>query len=275
MKIILIFLLMAFTALPALAAEKETAYERVMRTGTLKVGYFVWPPYMMKDPNTGALSGSSADVVKSLSGLLDLKVEWVQMAGLGTQIEDFKRGTYDVVVSDGPYVFSMIKFVDFSNPLFYAPVYAYGRADDERYNSLEQLNAPDITFVGIDGDLSVDLVMRLFEKAKLDTLPVSTDPGMMMQNVSTKKADITILDPPSISTFNKSNKPGLDMVSSEPVAVYPIGFSMMKDDGKLLTLINSGIAAMHNTGSTEPILEKWFPEKNSYYPVLKPYEVKK
>jgi ABC-type amino acid transport substrate-binding protein len=97
----------------------------------------------------------------------------------------------------------------------------------------------------------------------------------MMLNIKTGKADVGILDPGSVNTFNKNNNPGLKaFAENTPVAVYPIGYSMMKDDGKLLTMINGAVAAMHNTNAVNPVLEKWLPEKGSYYPVAKPYDVK-
>jgi ABC-type amino acid transport substrate-binding protein len=258
------------------AADKESAYDRVMRTGVLKVGYTVWPPYQIQDPNTGKISGISAEYVDIIRKILDLKIEWVPLTGLGTQVEGLKRGMYDVVVNDGPYVFTMIKFIDFSEPVFYAPVFAYRRDDDKRFHSLKDLNSPDVRFVGLDGDLSVDLVNRFYPKAKLDTLPASTDPGMMMTNIRTGKEDVAIIDPGSVNTFNKNNKHGLAIISpNTPVAVYPIGFSLMKDDGKLLTLINGAVAAMHNTNTVDPILKKWLPEKGAYYPVAKNYETPK
>ena len=34
------------------SGAKESAYDRVLRTGVLKCGYSVWPPYYTQDPNT-------------------------------------------------------------------------------------------------------------------------------------------------------------------------------------------------------------------------------
>ena len=59
-------------------AKKETTYERVMRTRTIRCGYFVWPPFLTKDLNTGALSGLNYDVAEEMGKLLDLKIEWSQ-----------------------------------------------------------------------------------------------------------------------------------------------------------------------------------------------------
>ncbi|MEJ0063364.1 MAG: transporter substrate-binding domain-containing protein [Alphaproteobacteria bacterium] len=274
-KFLSICLLVLIAALPAAAQDKkESAYERVMRTGTIKAGYSVWPPYQIKDPNTGEISGVAADHMKIFANLLGLKVEWVELPGVGTEVEELKSGRCDVAVNDGPYVFSMIKFIDFADPLFYVPVHAYVRQDNKRFHKLEELNSPDVTFVGLDGDLSVSLVGLFYPKAKLRTLPATSDPSMMMTDINTGKADVAIIDPGTVHNFNKNNKPGLSAFAPDaPVAVYPIGYGAMKDDGKLLAMINSATAMMHNTNAVNPVLEKWIPEKDSYYFVAKPYEV--
>ena len=272
---IFIFIIALMIAMPAMAQDKakESAYDRVIRTGVLKVGYFVWPPYQIQDPNTGELSGFTIDYMKVIASLLDVKVEYVPMAALGTQVEEFSKGRIDVAATDGPYVFTMLKFVDFSDPLFYAPVYAYGRVGESRFKTLQDLNAEGVTFVGLDGDLSADLVRRNYPKAKLTTLPVGTDPGQMMMNVQTSKADAVIIDPGSVITFNANNELDLSIIApGTPVAMYPIGFSMAKDDGKLLTVMNGVVAALLNTNSMEPFVEKWFPESGTIYLPRRPYE---
>lgn len=274
MKLVLFILALVTFACPAFAAGKESAYDRVMRTNTLRVGYSIWPPYTIQDPNTGELSGMGVDIAELTASFLDVKLEWVQMTGYGTQVEALKQGMYDITINDGPYVFTTIKFVDFSDPYVYAPVFVYGRDDETRFKTLDDLNKPEVTFIGLDGDLSVDLVNRLYAKAKLDTLPATTDPGILMTNVAIKKGDVTILDPGSIHTFNKNNKPGLKNLSpKEAVAVYPIGFAVAKGEDKLLNMLNGAVAAMINTNTINPIIKKWLPEEGAFYPVDASYKV--
>lgn len=55
-----VVLLMAF---PAFAAEKESSYDRVMRTRTLRCGYGIFQPMIMKDPNTRKISGIFVDIM--------------------------------------------------------------------------------------------------------------------------------------------------------------------------------------------------------------------
>lgn len=57
-KILLSFFLLLVFAASAWAGDaKESAYDRVMRTGTIRCGYFIWPPGFSIDPNVGKRSG--------------------------------------------------------------------------------------------------------------------------------------------------------------------------------------------------------------------------
>src|ERR1017187_10069906 len=75
---------------------KESAYDRVMRTGTLRSGYIAWPPYFSLDPNTKILSGVSKDISDSAARILGLKIEYIDVPNAG-QVENFKSGKIDAM----------------------------------------------------------------------------------------------------------------------------------------------------------------------------------
>src|SRR4051812_48435106 len=79
------------------AIRKETAYERILRTGTLRCGYGIWPPVMlMKDANTGKISGVLVDITKEMAKALNLKVEWIEETGWAEWAEALKAHRFDV-----------------------------------------------------------------------------------------------------------------------------------------------------------------------------------
>ena len=45
---------------------KESTYERVIRTGEIRCAYAVYEPPLIKDPNTGKLSGIFYDVMEEV-----------------------------------------------------------------------------------------------------------------------------------------------------------------------------------------------------------------
>ncbi|MCB9987869.1 MAG: transporter substrate-binding domain-containing protein [Rhodospirillales bacterium] len=273
----LVFLALCY-ALPvtvhAADNEKESVYERVMRTGTLRCGYYPWPPFFEVDLNTGNVGGMMAEISKAVGDILDIDVEFVQMSALGYQVTELEKGIYDAFCVDSYYVFSSIKYLDYSTPEFYAPVFVYVRADDDRFQSNADLNKADVSFVGIDGDISVTMVEHSFPDAKIVTLPANSDGAQIMMNVTTRKADAAIIDPGIVEVFNRTNIPGLKRLDLDaPVATYPIGISVLKGEVKLLNMLNGAISALQNTNSIEPILKRYDPAGEALYPVAKPYTV--
>lgn len=240
-------------------AKEESTYERVMRTGEIRCGYNMWPPYKDRDINTGEEIGIDIEVSKEFEKITDLKFKFIEVA-LGQNVEDLNSGKIDAMCGTGPWQLSQIKYIDFSQPAYFAPVYIYVRGDETRFNTLGDLNTADVTFVGIDGDLSADLKNRLFPKAKASSLPQMAQSSQLLLDVALSKADATIYDPQAAKDFNKNNESQVKPLFEEPLAVYGIGFSVRKGEKDMLNLFNSGINIMKDIGVIRPILRRYDPD---------------
>ena len=262
--VILAFLLMA--ASPAFAAEKESAYDRVMRTGVIRCGYMPWPPFFDVDPNTGELGGLNREIFDQVFKLLDLKVQYVEVT-LGFHVNELNEGKVDAICGDGPWIISAAKQVDYGDAYVYQPVYVYVRAAEIRAD----MDNAGVTFAGIDGDLSVDLKNFRFPKAKMHSLPSLSDPTALMMEVITGKADAAIIDSMSARRILETNPGRLKRLGGgKPLAVYPNTFSVAKGEDKLLKTINAGVAAALDIGLVDAILGKYDPAGNLLQ-VNKPY----
>lgn len=97
----LLLLILLLTVAPAFAAEtKESAYDRVIRTGTIRCGYAISPPVMVQDPNTKKLSGLDYDLWQEIGKDLGLKIEFVEEAGWGNFIEGLRSNRYDAFCTE-------------------------------------------------------------------------------------------------------------------------------------------------------------------------------
>ncbi len=59
----------------------DKVYTRVLKSGVIHCAYAVYPPGLVKDPNTQKVSGVFADVVEAAASGLGLKVEWTTEVG--------------------------------------------------------------------------------------------------------------------------------------------------------------------------------------------------
>lgn len=274
MRLLLGLLLIVLTASSSASAADETAYERVMRTGVLKCGVFAWPPYFEVDQNTRKMGGKAKPFYDAVASLLDLKIEYIEL-NFATYVEDMKRGRVDAFCNDGPYTISLAKQVNYVRPWLYAPVFAYGRADETRIKTLDDFNAAEFKFVGMDGDLSVDLKNRLFPDAQLVSVSTMTDYSQMLLDIVGKRADAMILDVPSFDKFNANNPHKIKALTQKPLAVYPVGLSVIKSEHELWQTLNTATDMAINMGYADKALHELDPTGKALYPVEKPYRAPK
>ena len=256
----ILFLLFALFPVLTYAAETSSAYDRVIAKNELTCGVVIWPPYKELDPNTKEWKGFSIDLYRQMFATLDIKVNFKEVV-LGTQLQDLNSGRIDAMCDDGPWTLSAGKFVEFANPVYASIVYPYIRKGDTRFKSRADLNNENITFTGIDGDLSSDLVHRLFPKAKMMSMPAITDVSQLFLNVKTKKADVVICDPVAFETFEKSNSGVLQPLSKDkPLGIYKNTATVKKGDTKMLGLINEAIDNAQAFGITDELLDSVDPK---------------
>jgi len=260
----------------AATQQQESAYDRVMRTGTLRCAYIVWPPYLIKDVNTGELSGVTHDVFETAAKTLNIRIEWSGEYIVGQQLETLKSGRADALCHDGPWTRSAMPFLAYSTPLFYVPVYLYMKTGNVLADSdiISLFNSPDHTLSALDGDLSLDLAQSLLPQAKLVTLPNSADASLLMENVTTDKADGVIIDPLSVEFFNQGKEVQLQLAGDgTPVAVYPVVLSTLPHETALLDMLNRSFNFLADTGQISQIIRKYDPSMKAIWPPVNRYQL--
>ncbi|HBM91165.1 MAG TPA: hypothetical protein DD400_04750 [Rhodospirillaceae bacterium] len=259
MKIVA-FLLILFVSFVAPAHAASSAYDRVMKTNKIVLGVIPWSPYREKNLETKEWSGFAVEVCRRAFATMDIKVTFKEVI-FGMQVQDLNIGRVDAHCDEGPWTMSAGKFVEFSMPYFATPVFPFVRAGEMRFKKRSDLNHPSVHFVGIDGDLSSDLVHRIFPKAKFSSMSSLTDVSQLYLNVSTGKADAVIGDPASFGVFNKSNPGKLKpLFQNQPLGPYKSVVSVKKGDMKLLGLVNQAIDNALTFGIVDEILDRYDPK---------------
>ncbi len=242
----------------ASGASRETSYERVMRTGTIRCGYAIWHPELIKDANTGRLSGYDYDVMNKLGEVLGLKVQWVEETGWGGAAEEaLISGRYDMVCNGvwGPPARS--KAAIFSQPFVRHPLFVVVYPGlKQNQTSFLWLNDTSHTMAVMKGTIFDILAQEIFPKAKLlDTMTLSSD-GDILQDVKFHKADFSISNATSIDKFLQNNPAAFDVIS-EPVATVSGAFLLANDDPRLKFVIDKGIDFLLDSGFVQRTMEHY------------------
>lgn len=235
----------------------ETVYDRVMRTKTLRCGYNLEPPMLSLDANTGKIQGATADIVERMGNLLGLKVEWAERVGWTEMKEGLLANRYDLACN-GKWIFaSQTQGAQFTQALYFTPVFAYGRMDESRLDdSLSQLNDPKFTVTSQDGEVNYFIARDVFPKAKRVELPALTDPSQLIQNVLSKKADVTFL-PAYLANDYMAKKPGeIKQLTSKPVAVFDTALMFKAGEAAFAGTLESALRELQSSGFIDGTLRK-------------------
>ncbi|NTU77081.1 MAG: amino acid ABC transporter substrate-binding protein [Alphaproteobacteria bacterium] len=241
-----------------MAVKTESTYERIMRTRTIRCGYFLLPPHLSKDPNTGKMSGIYADFMDALATVTDLKIEWVQEMNFGTYLQDLADGRYDMECAGGWPNAKRGQVVFYGKPYAYIPYVALVRPDDRRFdNDPTAINNAQIKVATMDGETSSVLRRLRFPLTQDISIPQTAPISDLYLGVSFGKADITFTDALSASMYVNNNPGKLRIINHNP-PLYLIAISpTFPPDERLKEMVDIATDQLLNTGVVDQILRKY------------------
>lgn len=267
-----LLLVLPFTAH---AAEKESAYDRVMRTNTLRCGYVVFPPWMNKDPNTGKLSGIGYEITEALGKRMGLKIDWAEETTFATLNVSLQNNRFDALCFTLYRWTPSARAVDYGRELLCSPTYIYVRKDDDRFDdNYDALNSADVSVGSIDGEGSDNIAADEFPKMKVVSMPQSTDLGQLMVGLVTKKYDVVFGNPLMVKNYIDKNPGKIKNISKKPLRYYCQSFAFKKGEQDLINTLNIGFEEMLNFGIIDKILDKYEYTPNTFLRIKKPWENK-
>lgn len=256
------------------ASVKETVYARVMRTGTFRCGYSPWPPLIIKDPNTGKLSGIVYDYLEALGDALHLKIDWAEETGWGDFPAALQSGRIDGFCAGVWPNASRAREIDFTRPILYQPIYAYARADDHRFdNNLAALDSPSITLATADGETSSHIANGDFPKAKQVQLAQMSNGSELFTIVVTGKADVTFTDLATAAEYDAKNPGKLRRIESKvPVRVFGNTIAIARGQDGLRRMLDTTTEELLASGVIDKITAQYEQYPGTLLRVAPPYQ---
>lgn len=259
-------------------AKKETAFERVMKTHALRCSYISRAHHFTIDPAAKKISGLDYEVMEAIGKLTHLKIDWVEETGVGAFPELLSSGKVDAhCVTMWTNVARSTRVIA-TSPVLYTPVYAYVRADDDRFdNNIEALNQDDKIISVADSGTMKAIADASFPKAKQFALPGLSTEAELLLNVATRKADATFADELAVSDYNKNNPDKrLKRVAGVPaLRTYAESFDVAMGEWALRELLTTAVNELQNNGTVERILTKYENTPGEIRRVVMPYETVK
>lgn len=242
---------------------QETTYNRVMRTQTIRCGYAVWTPFLVKDHNTGKLSGLFYDYTQALGDILKLKIEWTEEVSWGEFPAALDTGRIDAMCGGSYPNAARARVIDFVRPVLYQPIYAYVRANDPRFdNNIAAINDPSITVTAVEGSMIGRIAHVDFPKAKAVMLPELSSMPEQFVNVVGGKADVTFMNSATAEDFRFNNPGQIRQVLSEPIHLAWNSIAIPGGQDRFRRMLDIATEELIANGQIESIIAKYekFPD---------------
>lgn len=247
---------------PALAQ----ALERLLDTRQIRCSYIDYAPFVMKDPNTGKLSGIFYDLTQKIGEIADLDMQWRTETTIGTFTEDLRLGKYDVFAGGLWPEAKQAKAVNYSLPAFYSVLGVYVRNDDRRFDGHpDKLNDTTYRIATIDGEMSQIVQRSDFPKASVLSLPDTTDIAMLAESVKLGKADATIIEK-AVANLYMQHNPGTlrNLTDSQPIRIFENTWAFAHGAPRLKAVLDTAVKELLFGGYVDKVLARYEEVKGSF-----------
>ncbi len=245
----LVLLVAFFTACnPKTTSQPQSdTLEKVRSSKELHVGYFIFEPTIMEDPNTGQRSGVFIDMIESIAKALDAKVVYhkIDLANFAAGLQSRQ---FDLCIGATFATPQRATAVMFTRPIFYAGytgVAQKGKAAS--FTNWQSLDSPGLRVAVKQGSAIDDFVRDNFKKAQVVRL-TGADLTLPLAAVSSGQADVGLMNQLTVFTYLRAHPELEEVLAKTPVVPTNFAWAVRPDDLRWLQFINTSLQYMEDTG---------------------------
>ncbi len=232
---------------------------RMKETGTLRIGWAGYPPYVVGGNSSGQVSGLAVDLITRIIQVADksIKIEWVPTK-FDRLLLDLQSDKFDLVVE--PLIQTMPRALQLGISAPYTFI-GYGipvvRAQEARFKSSEDIDRPGLTVAVTSTASSHQYAQRVIRQADVRALPAGSLDQPLLEVIA-GRADAALADEVTIRGY-LAQHPGVARALSieAPPEKLGAGFVFPQGDYALATFLNAGIAYMQTTGELKRLAQRY------------------
>ena len=255
---IILALFALFRAPTGVAPIEKSTFDNILEKDEITVCYMTWPPSVIKDPNTGKLSGFIIDIFEEVVKDADLKVKYTESTWGGFPA-DLNTGKCDAAVAGIYPTIGRSTSVSFTRPFFYAGNGGVVKAGETRFKTVEDLNKEGVKIAVIQGEYGHIYSQKYLPKATLVVLEKGSDNTAPLVAVSSGQADAGLIMSDVVSEYVKLHPEVKDLFSDQPYSTTPIVWATRQNDQELLNFLNNGIDYLKSVGFLDATAKKYSP----------------
>ncbi len=235
-------------------AQESPVLDRIVQSGTLRVGMSASQPPFNVRGRDGQMLGLEVDLANLIAGAMRVELEIVNRP-FGELLAAMGDGAVDMVMSGmaitprraqtsafvGPYMLSGKSILTKSTTLAAA-------------KNTEDLNTPEIRLAALSNSTSQEFAERFTPNAQLITVSAYDEAvNMLIEG----EIDALVADMP-ICLLSLMRFPNAGLATlREPLTIEPIGIALPGNDPMLHHLMDNYLDAFERTGILEQLRKKW------------------
>jgi ABC-type amino acid transport substrate-binding protein len=253
--------------------KQESVYDRVMRTKTIRCGYFLRPLLVDRDVNSKKLSGTLYDIVEEIGKMLSLKIIWAEEINPADYVAGLENDRYDAVCS-GWVSSQRARVIDYTRPVLYERIGLFTRANDTRFDKDPSLlNDPAYTMGVIDGNVPFYITLQRFPQAKKSSIPENTPFIQILLDVAGRKADAAVYSRTEAFLYMQKNPDKIKMIpGNEDIAIYPSALGIKRNQTEFRRMLDNTLLELEARGVIDTIIAKHAPEPGIILPPARGYQ---
>ena len=232
---------------PAATTRPPDTVERIVNSGTIRVGYLVFAPAVVRDDRTGDLTGIFPEMVGTIADALGVNVEWVETslsnfaAGLISEQFDFSVGPTFVTIPRAA-------AVSFTAPVAYVGNAGIVATDSSlRPERIDDLNVPGVRVAVLQGQALEEYASRHLPSVDLLVLS-GGNLSAPLAAVSAGQADVGLMNAVTVSQYVSEHPEVRPILMDRQVEILPLAWATRRNDEGLRTFLDASILYLQATG---------------------------
>lgn len=236
-------------------SEVTSTLSKVKQSRVLKAGYVVYPPFVVRDPQTDKLSGYFIDLMEIVAMEAGFRIEYEE-ATWASMIAGLQTGKFDLVVSAVFRTIPRSYEVTFGEPILYLGIGGIVRADDGRVQDANDLGKPGIRIAVLNGAVSHEFIRKRFPDASL-TVVSGVDISRPLLEVMAGRADIGLAETIICTRFAREHPEVKNPFAKRPLSMYGASMMTRHGDDDWTKFIDTAISRLLLDGTTDRLDAKY------------------
>lgn len=237
------------------AEQQDQLLQQIKKNGVMRVCQAPYPPYNVKNPQSGEWEGLNVDIVKEIAGFLSVKIENVD-SSFSTLVPSLLTHKCDISAAATYVTPARAEQVLFSTPYASNSKVAFVPVNSP-IKTYADLDKPNITIVTRSGTAEEAFAKRFFKQAKIK-LTTSDATQAHLLDVAAGRSDAAFAGRTGGLMFLKQN-PNIKLRMIDDKQLDPSRFALMIPAGEyqLQQYLDISLQTLKDSGKLEEITNHW------------------